>query len=176
MAPDHVVYLGTASKTPGPGLRLAWMVLTPQFVGPVVEAKRHTELQTEALGELALADLLTSHAYDRHVRASRLRYRRRRDLLLSRLAALQPRADFTVHGIAAGLHVLLGLPAPVLERTVLDLAAREDVDLLGLSAHWHRPGPRHPPGIIVGYGCPSEGAYPAAPDALIRVLQSVAGA
>ena len=176
MAPDHVVYLGTVSKTLGPGLRLAWMVLPPHLVGPVVEAKRHTELQTETLGQLALADLLTSHAYDRHVRASRLRYRRRRDLLLGRLAALQPHADFTVHGIAAGLHVLIGLPAPLQERTVLEHAAREDVDLLGLDAHWHRPSPRHPPGIIVGYGSPSEGAYPAALDALNRVLRSVAGA
>ena len=58
-----------------------------------VEAKRHADLHTETLGQLTLADLITTHAYDRHVRASRLRYRRRRDLLVDRLAPLRRTVD-----------------------------------------------------------------------------------
>ena len=81
MAPDHVAYIGTASKTLGPALRLGWMVLPPHLVDPVADAKLHSDHHTEAIGQLTLAELITSHAYDRHVRACRLRYRRRRDLL-----------------------------------------------------------------------------------------------
>ncbi len=36
MAPDQVVYIGTAAKTLGPGLRLAWMVLPDNLIQPVV--------------------------------------------------------------------------------------------------------------------------------------------
>ena len=85
VAPDRTVYLGTASKTLGPGIRLAWMVLPEHLVGPITEAKRHADHQTESLGQLTLAEFITSHDYDRHIRAARLRYRRRRDLLAERL-------------------------------------------------------------------------------------------
>jgi GntR family transcriptional regulator/MocR family aminotransferase len=175
MAPDQVVYLGTASKTIGPALRLAWMVLPRPLVDPMIEAKLHADHQTEALGQLALADLLTSHVYDRHVRACRLRYRRRRDLLLTRLDTLSHGEAFRVHGIAAGLHALITIPAGVAEDDVLDRAAREGVAIEGLAEHHHdqHPTPEHSPGIIVGYGTPSERAYPAALDALVRVLAAV---
>ncbi len=52
--------------------------------GPIVD--RHTS----ALDQLALAEMITSGAYDRHVRHARMRYRRRRDLLLELLADQVP--------------------------------------------------------------------------------------
>ena len=50
------------------------------------------------LGELA--DFLASHAYDRHVRAARLRYSRRRERLV---ALLDEFPQLTVSGVPAGL-------------------------------------------------------------------------
>ncbi|MCP2326645.1 GntR family transcriptional regulator/MocR family aminotransferase [Hamadaea flava] len=164
-APEHVVYIGTAAKTLSPALRLAWMVLPAYLVEPVVRLKRLTDVHTETIGQLALADLIAEHAYDRHIRACRLRYRRRRDQLVDRL----PGAD--LGGIAAGLHVVLGLPAGLSERDVLDAAAARGLALGALGTHWHEPGAR-PQGLVVGYGTPREGAYPAAVDMLSRVLRS----
>ncbi|RCG30183.1 PLP-dependent aminotransferase family protein [Sphaerisporangium album] len=206
MAPEHVAYLGTASKTLGPGLRLAWLVLPRHLVGPVVDAKRHADHHTESLGQLVLADLITSHAYDRHVRACRLRYRRRRDLLVSRLApaavqdaaplalqavpsALQAvplalqgmapvfegSAPVAVQGVAAGLHAMVTLPpgGPD-EAAVLAACAARGVAVQGLAGHWHAPddAPGRPQGLIVGYGTPTEAAYPAALDALVAALRA----
>lgn len=165
MAPDQVVYLGTASKTLGPALRLGWMVLPARLVEPVVEAKLHHDHHTELIGQLALADLIAAHDYDRQVRAGRLRYRRRRDLLLQRIGG-----RFPVQGIAAGLHALVGLPegGPG-EQDVLRRAAARRLAVGRLGDHWHRPGD-HPQGIIVGYGTPPERGYPAALDALVDAL------
>jgi GntR family transcriptional regulator/MocR family aminotransferase len=167
-APDHVVYLGTASKTLGPALRLGWMVLPPHLVEPVAEAKLYSDYHTGAMGQLALADLITTHAYDRHVRACRLRYRRRRDLLLERLS---PADGFRVRGIAAGLHALVDLPADGPgEAAVLRRAASYRLALGALGEHFHSPAPGLPQALVIGYATPSEGAYPSALRALTRVL------
>ncbi|MBN6054001.1 PLP-dependent aminotransferase family protein [Nonomuraea sp. RK-328] len=172
-APDHVVYCGTASKTLGPALRLAWMVLPSHLVPPVVRAKQEADLYTETLGQLVLADLITTHAYDRHIRAARLRYRRRRRLLLDRVAALP---GLTAHGVPAGLSTLFTLaPGSSTEDRLLAACAAQGVALRGLTELHHDPAGR-PQGVLVGFAAPAERAYPAALDALTTALvQALAG-
>ncbi|MDX3247113.1 PLP-dependent aminotransferase family protein, partial [Streptomyces sp. ME18-1-4] len=133
--PDHVVYLGTASKSLAPGLRLGWMVLPPGVTEEVVAAKGGVDT-SGALDQLTLAEFITSGAYDRHVRASRTRYRRRRDALVSALAARAPAIRVT--GIAAGLHAVLRLP-PGTEPSVVRAAAHQGLAVDGLT-----PRHRHP--------------------------------
>ncbi|GAA4995693.1 MocR-like pyridoxine biosynthesis transcription factor PdxR [Streptomyces siamensis] len=165
MAPGQVVYLGTASKTLGPALRLGWMVLPPHLVDAVADIKLHSDHHTESIGQLALAEMIDSHAYDRHVRACRLRYRRRRDRLLDRLGTRR-----SVRGIAAGLHALVEVDD---EAEVLARAAHEGLAIGHLGDHWHAPGADRPQGLVVGYGTPRERAYPEALEALGRVLDAV---
>ncbi|SEG87193.1 transcriptional regulator, GntR family [Thermomonospora echinospora] len=168
MAPEHVVHVGTASKVLAPAVRLAWTVLPGRLVERVAEAKLYADAQTESLGQLILADLIAGHGYDRHVRAGRLRYRRRRDLLVSRLRQRAPHVR--VDGVAAGLHALVGLPpAGPGEQDVLERAAAHRLALQPLADHWLRPGD-HPQGFVVGYSTPPEADYPAALDALCAAL------
>ncbi|MFD0002994.1 PLP-dependent aminotransferase family protein [Streptomyces sp. NPDC127178] len=164
MAPGQVVYLGTASKTLGPALRLGWMVLPPHLVDAVADAKLHSDHHTETIGQLALAELIDSHAYDRHVRACRLRYRRRRDELVERLGARRQ-----VRGIAAGLHALVEVDD---EARVLARAEEEGLAVGRLGEHWHAPGggEGRPQGLVVGYGTPRERVYPEALEVLGKVL------
>ncbi|MEU4770663.1 PLP-dependent aminotransferase family protein [Micromonospora sp. NPDC023644] len=171
-APEQVAYVGTAAKTLGPALRLAWLVLPARLVEPVVEAKRHLDLHTETIGQLALADLIDGHGYDRQVRAVRRHYHRRRDLLLDRLGAIRGR--YAVGGISAGLHALITLPpgGPT-EAEVLAEAARHELALGALGSHRHAPG-AHPGGLVVGYATPPSHAYPAALGALARILVTAA--
>jgi GntR family transcriptional regulator / MocR family aminotransferase len=166
-APDHVVYVGTAAKTLGPALRLAWMVLPERLVEPVAEAKRLTDAHAEAIGALTLAELITSHSYDRHIRAGRLQYRWRRDLLVERLGDRHQ-----LRGIAAGLHVLVDLPAAgPNEEEVAERAAAHGLAVGSLGPHWHAPRAGGPQGLVVGYAGPRRASYPAAIDTLVRVLR-----
>ncbi|OKK21235.1 GntR family transcriptional regulator [Streptomyces sp. CB00455] len=152
--PERVVYLGTASKSLAPGLRMGWMVVPPALLDEVLAAKGMGDWTSSALDQLTLAEFITSGAYDRHVRGMRLRYRRRRDELV---AAVDGRV--AVSGIAAGLHAVLDLPAGT-ERSVLQSAAWQDLALHGLSAFRH-PQAGLPPrdAVVVGYGTPSDSAW-----------------
>ncbi|SDN00783.1 GntR family transcriptional regulator / MocR family aminotransferase [Streptomyces sp. cf386] len=165
--PDHVVYLGTASKSLAPALRLAWMVLPPTLVEEVTAAKGHVDT-CGALDQLTLAEFLTSGAYDRHVRAARLRYRRRRDALVRALATHAPHLNVT--GIAAGLHVLLRLP-PGTEQSVVQAATWQGLALHGLTAFRHESTTtERMDALVVGYGTPPDHAWAGALEALCRVL------
>ncbi|MFH9823840.1 MocR-like pyridoxine biosynthesis transcription factor PdxR [Streptomyces bobili] len=166
--PEHVIHLGSVSKSLSPALRLGWMVLPQRYVNAVLAAKGDREAWASVPDQLGLADFIASGAYDRHVRRMRQRYRGRRDRLVAALAEhAQPVA---VTGVAAGLHAVLRLP-PGTERTTVERAVRQGVALDGLAAF------RHPEtdmeagdGLVVGYATPSEHAYGAALEALCGVL------
>ncbi len=165
--PDRVVYLGTASKSLAPGLRLAWAVLPPGLADDLTAARGGMDT-CGVLDQLTLAEFLTSGAYDRHVRAARLRYRRRRDALVEALAARAPGVRAT--GIAAGLHAVLRLP-PGTEQSVLKAAAWQGLGLHGLSLFRHPEAVAEPvDAVVVGYGTPPDHAWAGALDALCRAL------
>lgn len=163
--PDRVVYLGTASKSLAPGLRMGWMVLPQPLVDEVLAAKGRTDWSSSALDQLTLAEFIRSGAYDRHVRGMRLRYRRRRDELV---AAVGDRAE--VSGIAAGLHAVLDLP-PGGERAALRAAAWQDLGLQPLSFFRH-PDSVAPlrEAVVVGFGTPPQSAWSPTLAALVATL------
>ncbi|GAA4904034.1 PLP-dependent aminotransferase family protein [Streptomyces coeruleoprunus] len=165
--PERVVYLGTASKSLAPGLRLAWMVLPRDLVQDVLMAKGDVDWVSSALDQLTLAEFIESGAYDRHVRNMRLRYRRRRDQLVAAVAERAP--SVRVGGIAAGLHAVLELPRGT-EASVLRAAATQGLALQGLDAFRHPDAARGPDGLVVGYATPTDSAWSGALDALCRAL------
>jgi GntR family transcriptional regulator/MocR family aminotransferase len=122
------------------------MVLPEDLVGPVGE-RIGTASAVPTLDQLALAELLTSHHYERHLRRRRLAYRDRRDQLL---AALGPGVE--VRGLAAGLCALVVLPTAEHEARAVALAVERRMRLFGLGPNWHGAPRLH--GVLVGYGRP----------------------
>jgi GntR family transcriptional regulator / MocR family aminotransferase len=111
LAPEQVAYLGSASKTLAPGLRLGWLVLPADLVGEVAQEKLLADMGGDVIGQLALARLIETGAYDRHVRVLRRRHRARRDAMVAAVERHLPGAQ--VQGIAAGLHVNVLLAEPL---------------------------------------------------------------
>ncbi|MGW1507773.1 MocR-like pyridoxine biosynthesis transcription factor PdxR [Streptomyces sp. NPDC002394] len=165
--PERVVYFGTASKSLAPGLRLAWMVLPGELAGEVAAAKGAVDWSSSAPDQLAFAEFLRSGAYDRHVRAMRLRYRRRRDQLVAAVAAQSP--ETRVSGIAAGLHAVLALP-PGTEQAALRAAAWRGLDVHGVNRFRRPTVPPTLDGLVVGYATPPDSGWQGALQALCGVL------
>jgi GntR family transcriptional regulator/MocR family aminotransferase len=145
--PCRVIHIGTASKTLAPGIRLGWMSLPDEMVDEIRAAKGAQDSGSPALEQLALAELISSGDYDRHVARARHVYRQRRDALIAALAEHLPGLE--PHGAAAGLHVLLRLPENVDDVAIQAAAAERGIGVNPLSPMC-RSGPVER-GLVVGY-------------------------
>ncbi len=166
-APASVLHTGSTSKTLAPGMRLGWLVAPAGLHADLVAARHAMDLGSPVLPQLVLAELLAGGAYDRHLRGVRTRQRARRDAVVAAVRQHLPGAR--VAGVAAGLHLLLTLPAwagPA--DTELAARAREaGVVVHPLSWHRVRPGP---PGLVLGYAALPPDRLTEAVARLARVL------
>jgi GntR family transcriptional regulator/MocR family aminotransferase len=169
LAPDRVVYMGTASKTLAPGLRLGWLVLPVALIDAVLEAKLLDDLGSPTLEQLVLARLIETAAYDRHLRKARRRNRLRRDALIAAAARHLPRAQ--VSGISAGLHALVRLPEAFDAQRLLEAAARRSVGVYPLTLHMMH-APRESDALVLGYAGLSE---PAIEEGIRRLAAALDG-
>ena len=71
LAPDRVATIGTASKALAPAVRLGWVLAPPSLAAAVAAEKQISDRGSSTLDQLALAALLESGRYDRHLRRMR---------------------------------------------------------------------------------------------------------
>jgi GntR family transcriptional regulator / MocR family aminotransferase len=166
LAPERVIYAGTASKSLSPSLRLGWLVLPRFLVDPVLAAMTRTGTAPPTLDQLVLADLISSGAYDRQVRRCRLEYRSRRD----RLAAALPK-HLVPHGISAGMQLFVPLSAAD-EAALPAAAARHSLAIERTSPH-AIADTAPVTGLMVGYGAPTRASFGGALTALLATLADI---
>ena len=152
LMPERVVYCGTASKTLAPTLRLGWIVAPGELVHPLVDQVLYTVISPPRLEQLAFADFLLRGELDRHLRRMRLRYRRRRDVLVRELGRQLP--ELEVRGLAAGLYVEAVLPEGMDEARVLEEARARGVGVAGMAEHC--AGVVREPELLIGYAVAPE--------------------
>ena len=161
----QVIYIGTFSKVLFPALRLGYMVLPPQLRSAFVAAKWLTDRGCPAIEQAALARLMASGAFERHLRATSKALKTRRAALL---AALRRHAGASVQvaDSSAGMHVLAWLPN-LRQAQVRDLIERARARSLGLypiAPYYLESPPRA--GLLLGYA----DLPPADLDAAMRIF------
>ncbi|MBB6120077.1 PLP-dependent aminotransferase family protein [Nocardiopsis algeriensis] len=149
LAPDRVLYFGTASKALAPAVGLAWAAVPPHMCDGLALQRELSGGGHNLLGQLALAEFLSSHQYDRTVRRLRGRYRARGRAVASAVSSLE---GFSVRAPEAGLHCLVVLPPRVREEDAVAEAARRGLLLEGLSSFADGGSGRHRGAVVVGHG------------------------
>lgn len=126
LAPSHVLYVNSLSKTVGGGLRIGWIAARGPVRERLAALKMETDFHTTTLTQHIAARYLASGAYDRHVKASVSFYRKRRDALM---AALETHlaGEYRAETPTGGHHVWLTLTRPVNERELYTEALRHGV-------------------------------------------------
>ena len=173
LAPDRVVYLGTASKTLAPALRLGWLLAPPPLAAAVAAERWAVDSGGAAIAARAYARLLATGEVDRHLRRTRREYRERRDRLVAALEARLP--DCRVAGVAAGLHLLLRLPPGTDEAALVEELARRRIKVRGLAGYRLTPRPDEP-ALVIGYGRLPSASIDAAVEALADALDQLPSA
>lgn len=121
LAADRVISVGTVSKSLAPALRLGWLLCPQALTESLTDLKRIADRGSPSLDQLALARLIESGRYDRHLRRMRTTYATRRTALVSALAQHAPAVRLS--GLAAGFHAVAHLPSGVEEGWWRRLAA-----------------------------------------------------
>jgi GntR family transcriptional regulator/MocR family aminotransferase len=146
LMPQSVFYTGSVSKILAPALRVGWLLVPPRYRDAVTVAKRYADLGNAVLPQLVLAALMDSGEMERHLRMLRRRHRQRRDAMIGAIRTHLPRA--TVHGAAAGLHLMITFEEPLSDTELAAAALARGVKAQPLSWHYQRPGK---PGLVLGY-------------------------
>lgn len=174
LAPEQVVYGGTASKTLAPALRLGWIALPSALVHPVAYEKGMADAGSPVLEQLVLADLIERGDLDRHLRRTRALNRRRRDALAEAVAEHLPQAR--LRGVAAGLHVQLDLPSGSDEPAIVSAAAERGVRVEPLGPHRFAAAVAdEAPALLLGYAALSEQAIRRGVAELAVAVDAAAG-
>lgn len=168
LAPDRVIYAGTASKTLAPGLRLAWLV-APTALHTELPWVVHGRGGVSTVEQLAFADLLEHGGFDRHIRTMRPRYRARRDALRQALDGI---AWLRVPEHAAGLHVTARITGAAREEgTIESFLAERSIGVLGLRRHYADEPTAS--GLVLGFANPPEHRFRSDLDALVGALSEM---
>jgi DNA-binding transcriptional MocR family regulator len=85
LAPDHVIYVDSLSKTVGPGLRAGWVAASGPVLDRIVAEKRRDDAHCATLTQLTAAGFLAEGLYPAQLERARAHYRERRDAMLEAL-------------------------------------------------------------------------------------------
>jgi GntR family transcriptional regulator/MocR family aminotransferase len=152
LAPAHVALLGTVSKSLAPAVRLGWIVCPSGLLEPVAAAKALEDRGSPGLDQLALARLIESGRYDKHLRRMRGVYAGKRRALIEALAAHAPEVE--LRGLAAGFHAAVRLPDGSDAAAIAEAARARSVGLHPIAPGSHT----RPPELVIGFGDLSEQA------------------
>src|SRR3954468_19402801 len=126
LAPGHVIYCDSMSKTVGGGLRMGWLAARGPVFDRLATMKLNTDFHTNTLAQHITARFLAQGGYERHLEASNPFYRERRDLLMEALER-HLAGEYHAEVPAGGHHVWVQLTRPVDERALYREAVRAGV-------------------------------------------------
>ena len=163
----RVLYVGTFCKIAFPALRLGYLVLPPELVGPFAQRRaldmRHSEIGSQAV----MAEFIAAGHFQRHVRRMREAARMRRDALLQGWPQVPGCAPLPA--VEAGLHLSVRVESLQRETELVAAALAAGVEVSALSGYWLADSitpPDQRAGLVLGFAAVPEAQIGAALQAL----------
>ena len=147
-----VIGLGTFAKLVAPGLRLGWVIATPDIVDRMAAMK--ADGGTCPLTQRILIEYCRAGRLEPDIRDRVRTYRAHRDVMAQAVREQLPQASFRLP--EGGYYVWLRLPENVDSDRLATIARAEGVELLPASQFHATPGPRHYIRLAYSYASPSE--------------------
>ncbi|MDD5935424.1 MAG: PLP-dependent aminotransferase family protein [Clostridiales bacterium] len=151
--PEHVIYVGTFSKTFMPSLRIGYMVLPDSLCEQMGNIKYVADLHSPILEQLAMAAFLESGQFERQIRRMGKLYRRKRDLLIQCLKeTFGEQIEFM--GANSGLHFVAKFPSVTITEEQIKVLADLGVEIGTIKKHYARITTKEltDHGLLMGYG------------------------
>jgi len=148
MAPDRVALVGSTSKTLSVAIGLGWVVLPQWLIMRILADDLERNVGPAGFVMDAMGIMIDNGCYERHLRAMRQIYRRRRVAVLAAVTELLPTC--VPSGMSAGLHLVLTLPDGVDVDAVVSRARTLEVGVVGMDRY--RLGEAAEPALVLGYG------------------------
>ncbi len=141
LAPDHVVYLSTFSKTVAPSLRVGWMVAPRTIVDRLLMRKQAYDMATSLYVQAAIVDYL-ERGYDAHIEQLREELHLRRKIADEAIAKYWPNGVRAI-GPSGGFYLWVATPREMRARPLLDAAERLGASFLFGEAFFANSGGDH---------------------------------
>ncbi|RBJ79300.1 PLP-dependent aminotransferase family protein [Pseudomonas sp. MWU12-2534b] len=123
------IYTGTVSKTLLPGLRVGYLIASPDLFPHLLRLKQSADLHTNRVGQWQAMQWIGSQQYQQHLDELRSFYRQRRDAFQAALHGhFADLAEWQVP--EGGLFFWLSLKQPLDTRTLLKSALEQDVTFM----------------------------------------------
>lgn len=134
-AEGKVIYLSTFSKSLGPSVRIAFGVFPASLNDRLEQLMRCFSSTVGAIDQIALAKLLESGEYERHVNRYRNKARTARDCLMGALHNYAYSREIAFEEYDSGLHFVLSVETTAHAQSIAKHAAKLGVGLAPLEAY-----------------------------------------
>lgn len=141
LAPDHVVYISTFSKTIAPSLRVGWLAAPRMILERLLLRKQAYDMATSLYVQAAVADYL-ERGYDAHVEQLRGELLERRSIADRAIAKHWP-SGLRVSKPSGGFYLWTSTPREIRARALLDAAERLGASFLFGEAFFANSGGDH---------------------------------
>lgn len=122
----NVIYLSTFSKILAPGIRLAWVVATPEIIQKLVMAKQGADLHTSTFNQIVAYEVSRKGFLDGHIKTINSIYKERRDIMLEELEKNMPEGVKWTKPLG-GLFLWVSLPEKCNSKELLVKAVEKKV-------------------------------------------------
>ncbi len=147
-AKNHVVYLGTFSKTLFPSLRLGYAVAPKAVINAMAAYRTLADYETNQLTQLTLKSFIETGEFEKHIQRMRRIYGKKRHCLQQVIADTDFPGELT--GINSGMNGLVRLSTPMTATAIAELAEQHGISLTPESRYCSQV-PAQDDGLVLGY-------------------------